>query len=78
MSPRTTKKLPRKSITLPDDDDAVVRLSTVLGVYPVSKTAWRDGVRSGRFPRPVKLGPRAIGWRAGQIRELLAGLEDVR
>ena len=40
-------------------------------IVPICKTAWWDGVRSGRFPQPVKLGPRTSAWRAGDIRRLV-------
>src|SRR3546814_950284 len=32
-----------------------VRLPQVLSVIPLGKTSWWEGVRSGRFPKPVKL-----------------------
>jgi hypothetical protein len=41
-------------------------------LIPVKKSCWWDGVRSGRFPKPVKLGPRVTAWRAEDIRELIA------
>jgi len=50
-----------------------VRLPTVLSVFPVSKSTWWNGVKSGRFPKPVKLGPRTTAWRAEDIRSLIAG-----
>jgi prophage regulatory protein len=28
------------------------------GIIPISKSAWWEGVRTKRFPQPVKLGPR--------------------
>ena len=31
-------------------------------IIPVKKSCWWDGVRSGRFPKPVKLG-RCTMWR---------------
>jgi len=46
----------------------------VPGVIPVGKTSWWEGVRSGRFPRPVKLGPRTTAWRVEEIRALVAEL----
>ena len=42
------------------------RLGSILapkGPIPVSKSTWWAGVKSGRFPRPVKLGPRITAWR---------------
>ena len=52
-------------------DEAIVRLPTVLALFPVSDgQVWRM-VRDGSFPSPVKLADRAIGWKAGAIREFL-------
>ena len=51
-----------------------VRLSSILapnGPIPVSRSTWWAGVRSGRFPKPVKLGPRTTAWRVKDIRELI-------
>ncbi|WP_435258093.1 helix-turn-helix transcriptional regulator [Thioclava sp. FR2] len=51
----------------------LVRLSAVLapnGPIPVSKSTWWAGVRTGRFPQPLKLGPRTTVWRAEDIRAL--------
>ena len=41
-------------------------------IYPISKSAWWAGCRSGRFPSPVKLGPRTTAWRVEDIRKLIA------
>ena len=52
-----------------------VRLSTILapgGPIPVSKSTWWAGVKAGRFPKPVKLGPRITAWRVEDIRRLIA------
>jgi predicted DNA-binding transcriptional regulator AlpA len=40
-------------------------------VIPVSKSTWWDGVKQGRFPKPVKLGPRITAWRVEDIRDLI-------
>ncbi len=52
-----------------------VRLASILapkGPIPVSKSTWWEGVKSGRFPKPLKLGPRITVWRAEDIHELIA------
>lgn len=41
-------------------------------LIPVSKSTWWVGVRDGRYPRPIKLGPRITAWRAEDIRRLIA------
>jgi predicted DNA-binding transcriptional regulator AlpA len=48
-----------------------VRIRQVLAVYPIGRSTWWAGVKSGRFPRPVKLGPRTTAWRVEEIRGLL-------
>jgi prophage regulatory protein len=40
-------------------------------IIPVKKSCWWDGVRSGRFPKPVKLG-RCTMWRVEDIKALIA------
>ena len=40
-------------------------------VVPIGKTAWWAGVKSGRYPKPVKLGPRTTAWKVSDIRALL-------
>lgn len=51
----------------------LVRLSAILapsGPIPVSKSTWWAGVRSGRFPKPLKLGPRTTVWKVEDVRAL--------
>ncbi len=58
--------------TLPDT--GFVRLSSILapsGPIPVSKSTWWAGVKSGRYPKPMKLGPRITAWRVEDIRRLI-------
>jgi predicted DNA-binding transcriptional regulator AlpA len=51
-----------------------VRLPDVLRVIPLGKTSWWKGVKSGRFPKPVKLSARCTAWRAEDIRALIQRL----
>ena len=53
-----------------------LRLPQVLSVIPLGKTCWWEGVRSGRFPKPVKLSARCTAWRAEDIRELIRSLSE--
>ena len=41
-------------------------------IIPVSRSTWWSGVRTGRFPAPVKIGPRTTAWRISDIRALIA------
>ncbi len=42
-------------------------------IIPVSKSTWWAGVKSRRFPAPVKLGPRITVWHVRDIRALIEG-----
>lgn len=48
-----------------------VRLPTILAVYPVSRSSWLYGVKVGKYPQPVRLGPATVAWRVEDIRELI-------
>jgi len=51
-----------------------VRLSSILapkGPIPVSKSTWWAGIKTGRYPKPVKLGERITAWRVEDIRALI-------
>ena len=48
-----------------------MRLSAILRIIPIGKSTWWANVKSGRFPRAVKLGPRTTAWRCEDIRELI-------
>jgi predicted DNA-binding transcriptional regulator AlpA len=53
--------------------EGYARLAQVLAVFPVSKSTWWAGCRAGKFPAPVKLGPRTTAWRVEDIRALIEG-----
>lgn len=61
--------------------EGFIRLNQILGnknltppiapLIPVGRTTWWAGVKNGRFPQPVKLGPRTTAWRVKDIRRLI-------
>jgi predicted DNA-binding transcriptional regulator AlpA len=58
-----------------------LRLSQIIGPkrpFPVSKSTWWAGINAGRYPKPVKLGPRITAWRVEDIRELIRTLTERR
>lgn len=58
-----------------------VRLPQIIGnpraippvpaLFPVSRSTWWEGVRTGRYPSPVKISPRCTAWRVTDIRALI-------
>ena len=61
-----------------------VRLKQILGdkkvdppipaIIPISKTQWWEGIKTGRYPAPIKLGPRTTAWNVESIRALIEKL----
>lgn len=49
-----------------------VRLPQILAVIPVGKSTWWAGVKSGKYPAPVKLGANTTVWKAEDIHDLIA------
>lgn len=57
-----------------------LRLKQILGnkksnpptqpIIPIGKTSWWEGIKAGKFPKPIKLGPRITVWRVEDIRAL--------
>jgi predicted DNA-binding transcriptional regulator AlpA len=48
-----------------------VRLPVVLSVLPVSRSTFLAGVKTGRYPKSVKLSEKCVAWRVEEIRALL-------
>lgn len=48
-----------------------LRINQVLEKFPVGKSTWWAGVKSGIYPKSVKLGARATAWRVEDIRALI-------
>lgn len=40
-------------------------------LIPVSRSTWWAGVKSGRFPKPVKISPRCTAWQVKDIHSLM-------
>ena len=47
-----------------------IRLPQILELFPVSRSAWWAGVKSGRYPASVKLAAGTTAWRTEDIQHL--------
>lgn len=56
--------------------EGFVRLPVILAILGIGRTSWWCGIRDGRFPKAVKLGPRTSVWRVEDIRALIASFAD--
>lgn len=79
-----TKKMPLKtksaaSVPIPFDnmqDSAVMKKAGVLEVLPWSMSTLNKRIKHDpNFPKRIKLGERAVGFRVGDVRIYLASLE---
>jgi predicted DNA-binding transcriptional regulator AlpA len=48
----------------------------IQGILPISRSSWYEGVKSGLYPQPVKLGSKTSLYRVEDIRELLSRLNS--
>lgn len=65
-------------------DTGFVRLWQIVGstkteppipaLIPVSRTTFLNGVKTGKYPRPIKLGERTTAWKVEDIKALIAKL----
>ena len=60
-----------RPITKPKRLLRITEIIAPKGPVPVGKSTWWAGVSSGRFPAPIKLGPRITVWKAEDIEALL-------
>ena len=52
----------------------LLRINQVLALVPVGRSSWWEGCRTGRYPKPIKLGPRTTVWRAEDIAAFIENL----
>ena len=45
-------------------------------LIPISRTSWLNGVKSGKYPKPVKLSERTTAWRVEDIRALIVSMGE--
>ena len=62
--------------TTPLPQEGFVRLPQVLHVLGIGKTTFWEGIKTGRFPAPIKLGPRTSVWKVEDIRSLISRIAE--
>lgn len=43
-------------------------------IIPVCRSSWLNGVKSGKYPKPIKLGERTTAWKVEDVRKLIDSL----
>lgn len=52
-------------------ESGFLRIQTILQIFPIGKSTWWAGCRTGRFPKPIKIGKRTTVWKAEDIKSLV-------
>jgi prophage regulatory protein len=83
MSSNAQTRAEESNMASPLPETGYLRLPHILGkpatenapaipaLFPVCRSTWWAGVKSGRYPRPVKLAARITAWRVEDIRALI-------
>jgi len=73
--PRVRRHTPHQAGEQPSrpPDLTLLRLPQVLALIPIARSTWWKGVKEGRFPAPVMIGPRTAAWRLSDIKALVDG-----
>lgn len=53
-----------------------VRLPIILNIFPVGRSTWWQGVKDGKYPKPIKISNRAVAWRVDDIKSLIKNYND--
>lgn len=56
--------------------DRILRPREVCRAIGLSRTTLWRRVRDGQFPKPIRLGPNAVGWRLSAVQEWIDGREE--
>ena len=62
--------------TQPTQSIGFYRLPTVLTKIPVSRSAWWQGIKDGRYPAGIKSSLRTTAWLQSDIEDLCARLKQ--
>jgi predicted DNA-binding transcriptional regulator AlpA len=73
-----------KGIPMKHEENRYLRLWQIIGskkfgtqpIIPLSRSSWLAGVKDGRFPKPIKLGPRVTVWNANEVLDLIISGKD--
>lgn len=55
----------------PNFPDRLLKLQDVILILSISRASFYAGIRVGVYPPPVKIGARAVRWRASDITALV-------
>ncbi len=76
ITAKKRKSPTRKEISPVLPPEGFIRLPVALAVLGIGRTSFLAGVKDGKYPQPVRLGPRITAWRVEDIRAVIARFAD--
>ena len=80
------QRIRQRIILMNKDIPRFLRLKNIIGdpkanppipaIIPISKSSWWNGIKSGRYPKPIKLGENTTVWKENDIRKLVEKLSN--
>ncbi len=52
----------------------LLRIKEVLARLSISRSSFLEGCRTGRYPKPIKIGPRTTVWKSEEIDAFIENL----
>ena len=78
------QRIRQRIMLMNKDIPRFLRLKNIIGdpkanppipaIIPISKSSWWNGIKSGRYPKPIKLGKNTTVWREDDVRKLVYDL----
>lgn len=54
-------------------DSSMLNIKEVLAVVRISRSSWYAGIKDGKYPAPVHIGPASPRWKLGDVRKVTEG-----
>ena len=58
------------------ENKSLIKLPVVISVTGKSRSSIYDDIKSGRFPKPLKIGKRSVAWKYSDIELWINSLES--
>lgn len=58
------------------NDTQLIRIAEVLALTSLGKSTVYDEIKAGRFPKPVRLTTRSVGWIRAEVAEWISSRID--
>ncbi|MEO5913314.1 MAG: AlpA family phage regulatory protein [Luteolibacter sp.] len=59
-----------------DSAEGYLRINQVLAIIPISRSTLYRGIKTGIYPKPVKISQRVSGWRISDIRRCMEAFDE--